>query len=176
MPSSRKKHLKADGPAHRPSDRLHLLNLSVLAVGLVRRDRVQPTSSPEAARPRTRSWRWAPCSARSSRAAYTPYGCATLALDAVVLSALCILSAAGPTQLVFCVLLLGIGASTMLLQTSAISTAQLAIDDGGVRGRVMAILLVWLGGARIGGPLLGQIVQHFRAPAPASCSPVKTTP
>lgn len=70
-------------------------------------------------------------------------------------------AALAPVQLIFCALLLGIGASTLLLQTSANSTVQLAAHDS-IRGRIVAIyLLVWLGSGALGGPLLGTIVQHF---------------
>lgn len=85
----------------------------------------------------------------------------TLVLFAALLSVLYILSAAAPVPFVFYVLLLGIGASTLLLQTSANSTVQLAAH-GSIRGRIIGIyVLVSFGGTAIGGPLVGNIDQHF---------------
>ncbi|MEV0291148.1 MFS transporter [Kribbella sp. NPDC050820] len=85
----------------------------------------------------------------------------TLMLFAAVLSALYMLSAAAPTQLLFCVVLLGIGVSTMLLLTSANSTIQLAAHDS-IRGRVVGVyVLVYFGSMAIGGPLLGAVDEYF---------------
>lgn len=85
----------------------------------------------------------------------------TLVLFAAMLSALYILAAAAPTQQVFWGLLLGIGATTMLLQTSTNSTVQLAAYDR-IRGRIVGIyLLAWCGGIAIGGPLVGNVNQYF---------------
>ncbi|GAP60732.1 uncharacterized MFS-type transporter YfiS [Arthrobacter sp. Hiyo1] len=84
----------------------------------------------------------------------------TLVLFAALLSALYMVSAAAPTQLVFCAVLLGIGASTLLLQTSANSTIQLAAP-GGIHGRIVGIyLLAWSGGIALGGPMVGYIDQY----------------
>lgn len=85
----------------------------------------------------------------------------TLVLFGVVLSALYIISAGAPTQLVFCALLVCIGANTLLLQTSAISTVQLAAHDR-MRGRIVSIyFFTYSTCIAVGGPLLGNIDQHF---------------
>lgn len=85
----------------------------------------------------------------------------SLVLFATLLSALYILSAFAPTQPILCGLLLGIGASTLLLQTSANSSVQLA-SHGSIRGRIVGIyLLAWSTGIAIGGPLVGNADQHF---------------
>lgn len=85
----------------------------------------------------------------------------TLVLFAAMLSGLYIAAAAAASQLLFCALLLGIGGSTALLLTSANSTVQVAAHDN-IRGRIVGIyLLVYFGGAAIGGPLVGTIVEHF---------------
>jgi MFS family permease len=85
---------------------------------------------------------------------------ALVALGAA-LAALEMLAAAVPGEVLFWVLLLLIGACTLLLLTSANSTVQMAAHDG-IRGRVMGVyLLVFIGGAAIGGPLLGLVDQHF---------------
>ncbi|MEV0291823.1 MFS transporter, partial [Kribbella sp. NPDC050820] len=85
----------------------------------------------------------------------------TLMLFAAALSALYVVAAVAPSRLIFCALLAGIGAATLLLQTSANSTVQLAAHDS-IRGRIVGIyVLVYLGSIAIGGPLLGIIVQHF---------------
>ncbi len=58
-------------------------------------------------------------------------------------------------------LLVSVGAATLLFITSANSTVQLAADDA-LRGRVMGLyLLVFIGSGAIGGPLLGAIDQHL---------------
>jgi MFS family permease len=80
------------------------------------------------------------------------FGAALAALDMV--------AAAAPGQTIFCLLLLPIGACTLLLLTATNSTVQVAAHDT-IRGRVMGIyLLVFIGAAAIGGPLLGLIDQH----------------
>lgn len=85
----------------------------------------------------------------------------TLMLFAALLSTLYIVSAIAPTRLVFCAVLLGIGSCTLLLQTSAASTVQLAANDS-IRGRVVGIyLLAWSGGIALGGPLVGNVDQHL---------------
>jgi len=76
------------------------------------------------------------------------------------LAALDMLSAAAPGQAAYGALLLPIGACTLLLMTSANSTVQTAAHDA-IRGRVMGVyLLVFIGGAAAGGPLLGLVDQH----------------
>jgi MFS family permease len=77
-----------------------------------------------------------------------------------VLAILEIVSAAVPGQLGFAVALIPIGACTLLLLTSTNSVVQTAADDS-IRGRVMGIyLLVFIGGAAVGGPLLGLVDEH----------------
>jgi MFS family permease len=78
-----------------------------------------------------------------------------------VLAALDVLAAAAPGQAMLCVLLLPLGAFTLLLLTATNSAVQVAAHDT-IRGRVMGIyLLVFIGGAAIGGPLLGLVDQHL---------------
>jgi MFS family permease len=85
----------------------------------------------------------------------------TLVALGAALAALELLAAAVPGEVLFWVLLLLIGACTLLLLTSANSTVQMAAHDG-IRGRVMGIyLLVFIGGAAIGGPLLGLVDQRY---------------
>jgi MFS family permease len=87
----------------------------------------------------------------------------TLLSFGAVLSLLYVLAAAAPTRPMFCVLLVTVGGYTLLLLTSANSTVQLAAQDA-IRGRVMALyLLVFVGSAAIGGPLIGGVDQHFGA-------------
>jgi MFS family permease len=85
----------------------------------------------------------------------------TLIVFGAVLAAIDMLSAAVPGQALLCLLLLPIGACTLLLLTATNSTVQVAAHDA-IRGRVMGIyLLVFIGGAAIGGPLLGLVDQHI---------------
>jgi MFS family permease len=85
----------------------------------------------------------------------------TLVALGAVLAALELLAAAVPGEVLFWVLLLLIGACTLLLLTAANSTVQMAARDS-IRGRVMGVyLLVFIGGAAIGGPVLGLVDQHF---------------
>jgi predicted MFS family arabinose efflux permease len=85
----------------------------------------------------------------------------TLASFAALLALAELLAASAPGQASFCAVLLALGACTLLLLTSANSTVQLAADDA-IRGRVMGIyLLVFIGGAAIGGPLVGSADARF---------------
>ncbi|HUZ25927.1 MAG TPA: MFS transporter [Streptosporangiaceae bacterium] len=85
----------------------------------------------------------------------------TLVGFGAVLAAAEMLCAAAPGLASFCVLLLPTGACTLLLLTSANSMVQIAAHDA-IRGRVVGIyLLVFIGGAAIGGPLLGLVDQRF---------------
>ena len=85
----------------------------------------------------------------------------TLIAVGAVLAAIEMLSAAVPGQRAYCVLLLPIGACTLLLLTGTNSTVQTAAPDA-IRGRVMGVyLLVFIGGAALGGPLLGLVDQHL---------------
>jgi MFS family permease len=87
----------------------------------------------------------------------------TLLSIGAVLAVLYVLAAAVASPPVFCVLLVSVGGCTLLLLTSSNSTVQLAAQDT-IRGRVMALyLLVFIGSAAIGGPLIGAIDQHFGA-------------
>ncbi len=77
------------------------------------------------------------------------------------LCAISVLAAATPQQWAYLLLLVGVGAGTLMLQTSANATVQLAAGDA-MRGRVMGVyLLVFIGSGAIGGPLLGALDQHF---------------
>jgi MFS family permease len=77
------------------------------------------------------------------------------------LATLCVVASALPGRAAFCVLLFGIGATTLLLLTSANSTVQIAAPDA-MRGRIMGLyLLVFIGGAAIGGPVIGFVDQHL---------------
>ena len=82
-------------------------------------------------------------------------------LAASLLAILLVLTAAAPSEPVFCLVLLAVGAGTLLLSTSANSTVQLAADDT-IRGRVMGLyLLVFVGSAAVGGPVLGSLEARF---------------
>ncbi|MFF1832490.1 MFS transporter [Paenarthrobacter sp. NPDC058233] len=85
----------------------------------------------------------------------------TLALFGGILSVLYMVSSAAPNQIVFCILLLGVGTFTLLLQSSCNSTVLMAAH-GGIRGRVMSLYMtVWFLGIAIGGPVLGAIDQYL---------------
>lgn len=85
----------------------------------------------------------------------------TLLVFGGVLAVLEVVAAAMPDELSFCAVLLVLGAVTLLLFTSANSSVQMTAHDG-IRGRVMGVyLLVFIGSAALGGPLLGSIDQHF---------------
>jgi MFS family permease len=85
----------------------------------------------------------------------------TLLVIGSVLAATEMLSAAAPGRGIFCLLLLPIGACTLLLLTSTNSAVQTAATDA-IRGRIMGIyLLVFIGSASLGGPLLGLVDQHL---------------
>ncbi|MBV9796075.1 MAG: MFS transporter [Actinobacteria bacterium] len=78
-----------------------------------------------------------------------------------VLSVLDVVSAAVPGQLGYSLLLVPIGACTLLLLTSTNSLVQSTAHDA-IRGRIMGLyLLVFIGGAAIGGPLLGLVDEDF---------------
>jgi MFS family permease len=77
------------------------------------------------------------------------------------LATLYLVSAAVPGQVVYAALLVPIGACTLLLLTSTNSVVQTAAPDD-IRGRIMGLyLLVFIGGAAIGGPLLGLVDEHL---------------
>jgi MFS family permease len=78
----------------------------------------------------------------------------------LVLAALEIVSAVVPGQVPYAVLLVPIGGCTLLLLTSTNSVVQTAAHDT-IRGRIMGIyLLVFIGSAALGGPLLGFVDEH----------------
>jgi MFS family permease len=78
-----------------------------------------------------------------------------------VLASVEMAAAAAPDEIGFRVLLLFVGAMTLLLLTSANAMVQTAAPDA-IRGRVMgAYLLVFIGSAAIGGPVLGTADQHL---------------
>jgi MFS family permease len=87
----------------------------------------------------------------------------TLLSIGATLAVLYLLTAAVTSRPVFCALLVPLGGCTLLLLTSTNSTVQLAAQDA-IRGRVMALyLLVFIGSAAVGGPLVGAVDQHFGA-------------
>jgi MFS family permease len=78
-----------------------------------------------------------------------------------VLASVQMVAAVVPGEIGFRVLLLAIGATTLLLLTSANATVQTAAPDE-IRGRVMGMyLLVFIGSAALGGPLLGAADEHL---------------
>jgi MFS family permease len=78
----------------------------------------------------------------------------------LALSALDIVSAMVPGQVPYAVLLVPIGGFSLLLLTSTNSVVQTAARDS-IRGRIMGIyLLVFIGSAALGGPLLGFVDEH----------------
>lgn len=85
----------------------------------------------------------------------------TLFMFGGALATLCLVASVLPGRPAFFVLLFGIGAMTLLLLTSANSTVQLAAPDA-MRGRIMGLyLLVFIGGAAVGGPLVGFVDQRL---------------
>lgn len=66
-------------------------------------------------------------------------------------------AAAAPGQLTYMLVLVPLGAATLILLTAANSLVQIASGDA-IRGRVMGVyLLVFIGGGTLGGPLIGWI-------------------
>jgi MFS family permease len=66
-----------------------------------------------------------------------------------------------PNQVVFCVLLIGVGAAAVTFLTIANACVQTSSSDE-IRGRVMSIyLLVLIGGTPIGGPITGLLTSHL---------------
>jgi MFS family permease len=85
----------------------------------------------------------------------------TLTGLAVVLAAMYLFAALVPGQWSYRLLLVAVGAASLLFLTSANSSVQLAAGDA-IRGRVMSVyLLVFIGSGAIGGPILGSIDQHL---------------
>jgi MFS family permease len=78
-----------------------------------------------------------------------------------VLSVVTVIASLAESQWLYALVLVGVGAMTLLFLTSANSTVQLAAGDA-IRGRVMGVyLLVFIGSGAFGGPLLGAVDQHF---------------
>lgn len=76
------------------------------------------------------------------------------------LASLDMIAALAPDEWVYCVVMIAVGAATLLLYTSANSTVQLASGDA-IRGRVMGVyLMVFIGSGALGGPLIGWLDQH----------------
>ncbi|WP_350280744.1 MFS transporter [Kribbella sp. HUAS MG21] len=85
----------------------------------------------------------------------------TLMAFAAALSLLYIAAAAATTQLVFCGILLSVGAATMLVNASANSTVQLASPPT-MRGRVMALyVLTYYTATTAGAPIAGTLIEHL---------------
>ena len=83
-----------------------------------------------------------------------------LAIEAVTCLAI-VAAAATDAQWALLVLLVAVGAATLLFLTTANSTVQLAAHDS-LRGRVVGLyLLVFIGSGAIGGPIVGTIDQHY---------------
>ncbi|WP_123653039.1 MULTISPECIES: MFS transporter [unclassified Curtobacterium] len=76
---------------------------------------------------------------------------------------LLVISGSIPVIAPFTVMLVAVGMSQLLFQTASNSLVQLSSNTA-IRGRVMSLyILVLLGGQAIGGPLMGQVVDHFGA-------------
>jgi MFS family permease len=76
---------------------------------------------------------------------------------------LLVVTGAIPAIAPFTVMLVAVGMAQLLFQTASNSLVQLSSNIA-IRGRVMSLyVLVLLGGQAIGGPLMGQIVDHFGA-------------
>ena len=76
---------------------------------------------------------------------------------------LLVVSGSIPVIAPFTVALVAVGMSQLLFQTASNSLVQLS-SNVAIRGRVMSLyVLVLLGGQAIGGPLMGQVVDHFGA-------------
>ncbi|KQO65111.1 MFS transporter [Curtobacterium sp. Leaf261] len=74
---------------------------------------------------------------------------------------LLVLAGSIPVIAPFAIVLVAVGMSQLLFQTASNSLVQMSSNIA-IRGRVMSLyVLVLLGGQAIGGPLMGQIVDHF---------------
>jgi MFS family permease len=77
------------------------------------------------------------------------------------LATLYMIAALAPSEWTYSPVLVGVGAATLLLYTSANSSVQLAADDS-IRGRVMSVyLMVFIGSGAIGGPLVGWLDEYL---------------
>ncbi|PYY34962.1 MFS transporter [Curtobacterium sp. MCPF17_046] len=76
---------------------------------------------------------------------------------------LLVVAGSAPTIAPFTVLLVVVGLSQLLFMTASNSLVQLS-SNVAIRGRVLSLyVLVLLGGQAIGGPVMGQVVDHFGA-------------
>ncbi|WJX99808.1 MFS transporter [Curtobacterium sp. 458] len=76
---------------------------------------------------------------------------------------LLVVTGAVPVIAPFTVALVAVGMSQLLFMTASNSLVQLS-SNVAIRGRVMSLyVLVLLGGQAIGGPIMGQVVDHFGA-------------
>jgi MFS family permease len=100
------------------------------------------------------------CGALSSARSGTTRLRRLIAIEAVTCLAI-MAAAATDAQWALLVLLVAVGAATLLFLTTANSTVQLATRDS-LRGRVVGLyLLVFIGSGAIGGPIVGTIDQHY---------------
>ncbi|WP_223695219.1 MFS transporter [Leifsonia poae] len=80
---------------------------------------------------------------------------------AAVLGVIQALAGFAPSELVFGLLLVGIGVANLLFVTAANSLVQMS-SNLQIRGRVISLyILVLLGGQALGGPLMGWVVEMF---------------
>jgi len=80
---------------------------------------------------------------------------------AATLATLYVVAALAPGEWSYCLVLVALGAASLLFLTSANSTVQLAAGDS-IRGRVMGVyLLVFIGSGAVGGPLIGWLDEHL---------------
>lgn len=85
---------------------------------------------------------------------------------ALLFGALLVLLGVMPTVTLACVVLVPLGAATLLFTTAANATVQLTVDPA-MRGRVMGLyILLFLGGTPVGGPLLGLVAERFGGRSP----------
>jgi MFS family permease len=87
----------------------------------------------------------------------------TIVIGVLSTGVLLVLAGAIPTIAPFAIVLVAVGMSQLLFQTASNSLVQMSANAA-IRGRVMSLyVMVLLGGQAIGGPLMGQIVDHFGA-------------
>ncbi|HEV7146035.1 MAG TPA: MFS transporter [Pedococcus sp.] len=87
----------------------------------------------------------------------------TVGLAAAGLATALLVAASAPDQLVFTILLLGVGAANLAFLTSAQSLVQLAAAPH-LRGRIVGLyMLVFIGSGALGGPVVGLLAEHYGA-------------
>jgi len=87
----------------------------------------------------------------------------TVIVGGVLLGALQAAAGVAPQIILFSLLLIATGLASLSYFTASNSLVQLSTNIA-IRGRVMGVfVLVQLGGQAIGGPIMGQIVDHFGA-------------